>query len=111
MKALGVYFSYHEAACESHNFEEKIKSFEKLLKVWRMRNLSIAGKITIFKTFGLSKFLYLASLINIPKWVLQQVNKLAFEFIWNNCPDKVKRSILINTFENGGKKCSILRLR
>jgi exonuclease III len=104
IKALGVYFSYDDTLCESYNFDDKIKSLEGLLKVWRMRNLTVAGKITILKTFGLSKFMYLASLISIPKPVVQKINRLAFAFVWNNHPDKVKRSILINTYENGGKQ-------
>jgi hypothetical protein len=104
IKVLGVYFSYNVNQCESCNFDDKVKSFGNLLKVWRLRNLTISGKITIVKTLGFSKLLYLGSVINVPKWVTQKVNKLAFNFIWNNHPDKVKRTVLINTYEKGGQQ-------
>ena len=74
-----------------------------------MRNLSIQGRILILKTLGLSKFLYLASQICIPKWVVQKLNKLSYNFVWNGHPDKVKRSVLINTYENGGLQMLDLR--
>ena len=65
--------------------------------------MSLKGKVTIVKTFGISKILYLASVLPFPpENIITNINKLIYSFIWNNTPDKIKRDVLINTFENGG---------
>ena len=37
------------------NFLKQITSIEKVLKLWRMRNLTLEGKITAFKALAMSK--------------------------------------------------------
>ena len=50
------------------NFDDKIKETDNLLRVWNMRTLSLAGKITIIKSLIIPKFVYLFSIIpNPPK--------------------------------------------
>ena len=40
------------------------------------RDLTAIGKIVIVKTFGLSKFLYVSSLITIPDAIQKQINSI-----------------------------------
>ena len=40
------------------------------MNIWRSRGSSMYGRVTIIKTLGLSEFLYIASLINVPEWVI-----------------------------------------
>ena len=47
-----------------------------------MRKLTFTGKILIIKVQGLSKFLYLSSLVCIPLWVIKMVNSLIYAFLW-----------------------------
>jgi hypothetical protein len=44
------------------NYDLKINEMELLFKKWLTRNLSLRGKSTIIKTYGMSKLTYLASL-------------------------------------------------
>ena len=39
---------------------------EKLLKLWRMRQLTIEGKILIFKTLAITKIIHLALVKDVP---------------------------------------------
>ena len=47
LKILGIHFSYNSQVQNEQNYFNTVKSIEKVLKLWRMRNLSLAGKITI----------------------------------------------------------------
>ena len=55
VKILGIHFSYNKNIENDENFIKLIKKIENILKIWRIRNLSVQGKITIFKTLAISK--------------------------------------------------------
>ena len=102
--ALGIYFSYNTEHANKLNFEEKISNLEKTLNGWKRRKLTLLGRINIVKTLGLSKLIYNASVLPIPKHFVREINKISFNFIWEGKPAKVKRSTII-----GEKKCSGLK--
>ena len=61
------------------------------------------GKIIILKSFAVSQLVYLFSVLPTPpKSFLKDLNTMFFKFIWDNKPDKVKRSTMYNTFSGGG---------
>ena len=70
--------------------------------MWSQRDLSIVGKINIIKTLALSKLVFICSVINTPKDFCKEVNKIAFDFIWNNKPAKIKKTTLIEQKSVGG---------
>ena len=49
-----------------------------------MRNLNFEGKITIFKTFAVSKIMCLASVTVLLNSAITKLNKIHKEFIWNH---------------------------
>ena len=102
IKVLGVFFSYDEKLSEKANFESKIKSLKSRMSIWRCRGLSMYGRIMIVKTLGISEFLYIASLINVPEWVINTVESAIYGFVWKGKKDRIKRTVLINNFRNGG---------
>ena len=53
IRVLGVHFSYNKNICLQRNFIDVIKNIENVLKIWKMRNLTLSGKITIFKTLAI----------------------------------------------------------
>ena len=60
VEILGLYYSYNEKLEIQENFKWHMINIEKILQIWRMRDLSIAGKITIFKTLAISKIVHFA---------------------------------------------------
>ena len=50
MKILGVHFSYNKKLEHETNFQSHIVKIESVLRLWRMRNLTIEGKILVFKS-------------------------------------------------------------
>ena len=87
------------------NYEEKIKEIEGILKNWSLRNLTIAGKITVIKSLALPILVQVLTVLpNPPHHIIHKIECLCFSFIWNDKRDKIKRSTLKNNYENGGLK-------
>ena len=70
---------------------------------WGKRYLTPLGKITVIKTFILSKFTHLFSTLPNPSLEkLQDLKNLIFSFLWDNKPDKIKRKTLYQSYSAGG---------
>ena len=67
-----------------------------------MKDLSIAGEITVFKTLAVSKIAHLTLVKTIPTLIIQNLNKIQKEFIWKTCSPKLKHDTLCKNYENGG---------
>ena len=102
VKILGIHFSYNKKIENEENFIKFIKKIENVLKIWKTRNLTVQGKITIFKTLAISKVIHLALVTNVPHVIIDQLNKIQKDFIWNRKHPKVRHSILCNTYEYSG---------
>ena len=53
-----------------------VKNICNVIKLWRIRHLSLEGKITIFKSLVLSKIVYLALLTIVPKIIIEELNEI-----------------------------------
>jgi hypothetical protein len=100
--ALGIFFSYNTDSVIQKNFEDRAKEFKKILDMWSQRNLSLIGKITILKSLAFSKVLYQCGIMAVPDNFIDQLNDIAYNFIWNGKPNKIKRLTLIADYEDGG---------
>ena len=64
---LGIHFSNSEKVSGKLNFYEKLDVLEKTLNNWKIRKLTLLGKINIVKSVGLSKLIYNASILPVLK--------------------------------------------
>ena len=67
-------------------------------------NLSLEGKITVFKSMALSKITHLALVKTMPPFITDQLNKRQKNFIWSGLNPKIKNSTINNNYKNGGLK-------
>jgi exonuclease III len=110
IKICGIVFSNNENIEYKENIKDKIFNLEKQMIRWLPRHLSLEGKITIVKTFGLSQLIYSLQMCEIKEPEVKQVEGIIFKFLWNKkwngnqAPDRIKRSYLKNSYENGGLK-------
>ena len=102
IKVLGVYYSYDKNICEEKNFISTIKKIENVLKVWKMRNLTLYGKIVIFKSLAISKIIYISHMSSVPSTIINHLVKTHNDFIWDGKKPKIKHSTLIGNYEDGG---------
>ena len=103
-KCLGVNFSLNLGLIFDLNYKEKLKRLEQTINCWRMRSLSLIGKICVIKTLVLPQLIYLFSVlcIKIPRSFFQKLNTIFFKFIWNGGKDRVQRKILCNNYKEAG---------
>ena len=81
IKALGVYYLYHEKLLREKNFIENLDKIKKLINIWSSRGLSLYGKVTIIKALVIPKMVYLFSLIPTPEVVVTELNQILFKFL------------------------------
>ena len=55
VKILVIHLSYNKKSENDKNFLKQITIIEKVLKLWRMRNLTLEGKVAVFKELEISK--------------------------------------------------------
>ena len=104
IKILGIHYSYNKQLEYDKNFEKYIAKIENVLKLWRARNLSLEGKITVFKSLALSKINHLVLVKTIPPSITDQLNKTQKNFLCNGLNPKIKNWTINNNYENGGLK-------
>ena len=74
------------------------------LNCWRYRGLTIAGRIQIFKTLAISKAVHTSIMKNPPRQIMEALNEVQQDFVWNKSRSKIKHSSLIGNYEEGGYK-------
>ena len=94
VKILGIYYSYNEKLEIQENFKRHFIKIKKNSRIWRMRDLSIPGKITVFKTLAISKIVHLALVKTITNSIIQELNKIQKEFMWKTGNPKIKHDTL-----------------
>ena len=67
-----------------------ILEIQTIFKLRRMQNLTIEGKITIFKTLVLSKFVYLRFLAGLSIHIIDELIKIQINFFWKKTPTKIQ---------------------
>ena len=72
-----------------------MENIKRLINAWgkKRRNLSIAGKVYIIKTFLISQFVYIMQALVVPDPVLTQVNRILFRFLWRKKDCKIARPL------------------
>jgi hypothetical protein len=73
----------------------------KLLDVWRLRHLTLFGKIAIIKSLAIPSLIFSATMLTTPTDVVKQINKLLYGFIGKK-HDRISRKTLIAPLEEGG---------
>ena len=104
IKILGLHYSYKNDILVERNYITVVKKITKVLAMWKWRNLSLAGKVTVFKTLAISKIVYIAFLSTVPKSILTKLEDIQKDFLWGNKRPKVAQKTLIASYEDGGLK-------
>ena len=96
VRYLGITFTNHAVDFFRLNYLPKLSRLKNILNIWSSRDLTPLGKITLIKSFAISQFVYLFTVLpNPPQSFIKDLNTILYNFIWNSKPDKVKRTVLI----------------
>ena len=102
VKSLGLWISTNPELSASLNYSEKLEKVKEILRCWKYRRLTLLGKITVIKALVVSQLVYLLSPLCSNYKVLNEINNLLYNFLWNGKGDKIKRKVMINDFRHGG---------
>ena len=104
IKYLGHFIFKDSNTALETEWSNKLAKLQSILNNWKKRNLTIFGKVTIFKSLALSQIIHVINVDSIPLKFLHELNKMIFQFIWGSKIEKVKRSTLTEDYINGGIK-------
>ena len=104
IKILGIYSSYNKKLEQEKNFLNRIVKIQNTLKLWKLRHLTVEGRIVVFKSLAISKLIHLTLATEIPTTTINLLTKIQKEFIWKGKNPKIKHSTLCNDYEYGGLK-------
>ena len=104
VKALGTYFSTKAEEAWKQNFQEKIEKIRKLTENWSFRRLSLLGKVTVIKALQASQLVYVLTPLPTCHVAIKEINDLLYKFLWDGKGDKIKRTVVINDYQEGGIK-------
>ena len=99
---LGVVLCMKESDFNRLKWSVKIDKIKRIVDLWKMRNLTYYGKVTIVNSLLISQLIYLATCYNIPETHIKELNKIIFSFLWNSKREKVKRVVIFNPISQGG---------
>ena len=103
IKITGIHVSYNKEKPNEKKFLESITKIQNVLKVWRMRRLTLEGKIIVFKTLAISKIVFLSLISKVPTEIISELERIQKTFLWPSKP-KIKNETLCSDFKHGGLK-------
>ena len=104
IKILGTHFSYNEKWKEERNICLIIANIQFVLKLWKIRNLTLEGKIPILKTLASPKIVFQAfdsTNTNVGSYWNRKKDK---QFLWQNSGSKMKHDTFCNDNKHVGLK-------
>ena len=102
---LGIEFHVDLEKMIELNFNKIITQINDQIIKWSRRNITPIGKIALIKSLFLASANHLLSFLPNPdNETLNALDSLFYKFIWNNKPDKIKRSTITQNYKNGGLK-------
>jgi len=91
------------------NYQEKKEKISKILSCWQLRRLTLLGKVTVIKSLAASQLVYIMSSLPSSQSYLKEIHQLLYNFLWDGRGDKIKRSVILNEYKDGGLKMLDIR--
>ena len=108
IKINGILFQQDEVKMKTANVGEVVKKMQKKLEPWSKRGLTLAGKILLTKTFGISQIIYVLQVLALEPADFKLLNSVLYKFMWNRhfkaakAPERIKREIINLPTKLGG---------
>ena len=109
LKILGI--TFNKEGIDKINLESCKKKIENTLNLWNGLRFNMIDKVTVIRTFGLSKLWYLLNFITLDEHEIKNIETLSFRYIWGNKVETIKRVALINDFKDGGLNMISIRAK
>ena len=104
IQCLGVTFTDTAENNYIYNYKQRISNLRTMLNIWKQRNLSYKGKVTVINNLALAPLIYISSVIETPERVISEVNNIIQDFFWDGKRPKIAKNTLIQSINRGGLK-------
>ena len=104
IKTLGVWLSINQEENIRLNYEEKLEKIKSCLNNWKLRRLTLLGKITVIKSLAASQLVYILAPLKTNQKAIEEIDRLFYDFLWSGRGDKIKRNTMIRDYSEGGLK-------
>ena len=104
LKILGTLFSYNIKLRHEKNFYTTVANIQRVLKIWKMRNLILEGYIVTFRTLATSKIVFESLITHVPRHIVNELEKIQKAFLWKNSSPKIEHETLCNDYKGRGLK-------
>ena len=85
------------------NYEQMINKIQNIVKLWKNRQITLIGRITIIKVLLLSQLIYRLSVLPSPlPEQMKKINDIFFDYLWNNKKHFIDQKVMINGIGEGG---------
>ena len=80
IKILGNYFSYNSRIKQEYNFLKIVPNVQRALNLWGYRNLTLEGRIVVFKSLTILKIVFQALIAPVPTHVIKALETIQTSF-------------------------------
>ena len=101
---LGLYISYNKELADQYNIVNVTTDTKNVLIIWRLRGLSLAGRIQVFKALALSKAVFICIMKPYSRELVDDLNEIQKDFIWRGRKPKIKHTSLIGDYSERSMK-------
>jgi len=107
-KINGIIFNCNSDRMRQQNFEMLKEKISAALLLWKMRRLSLLGKILIYKTYGLSQIIYVLTVVELDPDQYKHIQLMFNNFLWGrdlngeSNRNRISWKRLCNPIEKGG---------
>ncbi len=108
MTLLGMSFGNKDDG--ETNWEIRLAKVLTKLNLWKLRKLSFSGKVLVIKSDIVPTLLHVAYIFPMPTLTCFKLQKALFNFMWGGY-EYIKREMMYQPIERGGKDMPNLRLR
>ena len=102
IQILGVWIGKNKKMCSELNWECKVQAITKILNFWKLRNLTIHGRVSVISSLLMSKLWYTLTVVNIPEKYYLLIKNKCLDFLWKGKPPLVAYDVIIKPILEGG---------
>ncbi|XP_059907736.1 uncharacterized protein LOC132457503 isoform X1 [Gadus macrocephalus] len=104
IKVLGVNVGEDENEARDVTWTGVLNKVKQNLNLWKMRKMRLRGKVIVVNCLMMSRVNHVLSTLDLPLWVVKDLNGAVKIFLWDGKPAKIAHKALTNGDEDGGLK-------
>ena len=104
IKVLGVNVGVNANEARDVTWTGVLNKVKQSLNLWKRRSLRLRGRVIVVNCLILSQVNHVLATLDLPLWVVKDLNRAIDHFLWDGKQAKIKHRVLMNEYKNGGLK-------